>query len=246
MNRLSEKHESDHAWLEEVNYANGLEGFTPPDGADPESYTIATLDSLRNIGLISPARSSDLTVRASYQGLAWEHRRKYTADVGQLDELIANGETATVEFKRRLEIKSRTSKREFAKDVAALANTKATGRRFILVGVDDDGRIHRAINPADKSEHDRSIRKISQDRLQQVLNDATKPVVTVRYDVIDRPDGLVGRLEVLRDRSNVPYSVSNGDQRTVYVRREAVTQQASPEEIEEMQERSAWAKMRGK
>lgn len=242
VNRLSEQCEDDHAWLKEIDYGNGLEGYSTPDGVNSEGSILDTLDSLRNIELIGPAGWADLTVRSSYRGLVWERKRKYTDDVVTIDKLIADGETATVDFKRHLAIKSSRQKREFLKDAAALANTRATGRRYMLIGVEDDGRTYRSQSVEDQDEHKRGLRQVSQDTLQQILNEATRPVLTVRYDVVEHPDGPVGRLEVLRHRSDIPYAVVKDNQTVVYVRREAVTQAATQDEIEEMQRQAARVK----
>jgi predicted HTH transcriptional regulator len=51
----------------------------------------------------------------------------------KLKELIAKGESTTLEFKRKT-----TTPEKFAKEISALANTKGG---WLLVGVDDDGKI---------------------------------------------------------------------------------------------------------
>ncbi len=51
----------------------------------------------------------------------------------KLKELISQGESTTLEFKRKS-----TTPEKFAKEISALANTKGG---WLLVGVDDDGKI---------------------------------------------------------------------------------------------------------
>jgi len=51
----------------------------------------------------------------------------------ELREIIASGESSTVEFKRKF-----TTIEKFAREIIALANTKGG---YLLVGVDDDGTI---------------------------------------------------------------------------------------------------------
>lgn len=51
----------------------------------------------------------------------------------KLKELISKGESSTLEFKRKS-----TTPEKFAKEISALANTKGG---WLLVGVDDDGKI---------------------------------------------------------------------------------------------------------
>ena len=52
----------------------------------------------------------------------------------ELKELIAEGESTTLEFKRKF-----TSPEKIAKEIAAFANTKGG---YLLIGVDDDKRIY--------------------------------------------------------------------------------------------------------
>lgn len=52
----------------------------------------------------------------------------------ELKELIAEGESTTIEFKRKF-----TSPEKIAKEIAAFANTKGG---YLLIGVDDDKRIY--------------------------------------------------------------------------------------------------------
>ncbi len=73
--------------------------------------------------------------------------------------LIPEGETTTVEFKRRLDLDTRDGKGEFVHDVVALATTKARGRRRTLViGIDD--RTSRAVESLSP--------KVTQDRIEDV------------------------------------------------------------------------------
>lgn len=51
----------------------------------------------------------------------------------ELKEIIAEGESITLEFKRKF-----TSQEKFAKEIIAFANTKGG---YLLIGVDDDGSI---------------------------------------------------------------------------------------------------------
>lgn len=62
----------------------------------------------------------------------------------QLLEIISNGESTTVEFKRKC-----TKPEKLAKEIVALANTKGG---YLIVGVDDDGTIYGI--DSEKSEQD--------------------------------------------------------------------------------------------
>lgn len=87
--------------------------------------------------------------RASYAGLVWEHRRAEVEGVRLLNSLIAEWETTSVEFKRELLLNTKDQQAEFVKDVIGLANTQASGRRWLIVGFDDKTRSYHS--PPDPS-----------------------------------------------------------------------------------------------
>jgi predicted HTH transcriptional regulator len=57
-----------------------------------------------------------------------------TMNIKEFKELIAGGESTTVEFKRKI-----SSPEKIAKEIVAFSNTKGG---YLIVGVDDDGRIY--------------------------------------------------------------------------------------------------------
>ncbi len=71
--------------------------------------------------------------------LVWEHRRGITVSSQAIDAVVAEGETPTVDLKRQLALDTASHKAELIKDVIALANTKATGPRYLIIGFTDDG-----------------------------------------------------------------------------------------------------------
>jgi hypothetical protein len=176
-------------------------------------------------------------VHSTYHGLAWETRRGYTLDSRQIDDLVAEWETTSVDFKRELYTNTADQKAEFVKDVLGLANTKASGRRWMIIGFDDKMRAY--FGPPDP--------KIKQDHLEQLLALYTKPVVRIRYEVVDYRRGKVGRLEVLRDPTDLPYRVARavgskgtGGKRIeidqIFVRHGSQTEQPSLDELQALHE----------
>jgi hypothetical protein len=79
-----------------------------------------------------------------------------------------------------------------------LANTQASGRRWLIVGFKDKTRAY--YGPPDPS--------ITQNRIETILARHVAPSLDVRYDVIDYKGRQVAQLEVMRDAKKVPYSVS--------------------------------------
>ena len=137
-------------------------------------------------------------IRSTYRGLTWETRRDQVIGVRFVDSLVAEWETTSVEFKRELHLDTADQKAEFIKDVTGLGNTQASGRRWLIIGLDDKTRTY-------YSSPDPAIR---QDRIENILARYTKPNLDVRYSVIPYRNGKVGVVEVLRDPKKLPYKVA--------------------------------------
>jgi len=88
-------------------------------------------------------------------------------------------------------------KAEFVKDILSLGNTKASGRRWLIVGFHDT--THQYFGPPDG--------KITQNRIEQVLARYIEPSVEVKYETVECRVGYVGKLEVIRDPKKLPYCV---------------------------------------
>lgn len=181
-------------------------------------------------------------VRTTYRGLVWEKRRDFVVGTRFLDGLVAEWETTGVEFKRELRLGTADEKAEFVKDVIGLANTQASGRRWMIVGFDDKTRSYHA--PPDLS--------VTQNRIEQILARYVAPAVDVRYEVIGYRGGQVGRLEVLRDAKRLPYRVAQsfGEKRRVvedqiFVRHGSQTEAPTPAELEAIREEAERARSQG-
>ena len=89
----------------------------------------------------------------------------------------------------------------------SLANTKASGRRWMIVGFDNSTRGYQSAPDAN----------VTQDRIEQILAHYTDPVVIVRYEMVQYRSGAVGKLEVLREPANLPYKVARsiGDRKRI-------------------------------
>jgi hypothetical protein len=114
-----------------------------------------------------------------------------------IDDLVAEWETTSVDFKRELSLDTMDQKAEFVKDILSLVNTKASGRRWLIIGFDDRSRAY--FGPPDS--------RIAQDRIEQLIARYIEPSVDVRYEVVDYRAGRVGKLEVVRDPKKLPYRV---------------------------------------
>lgn len=173
--------------------------------------------------------SQEWPLRARYGGVVRIKEREQTEAQQLLDDLVAVGETAAVDFKRELALATKANKAEFVKDALALGTSVGAGRRFLIVGIEDQTlSFYTDVDPA-----------ITQERLEQILHSYAAPAPDLRYTRVEWGGGFVGLIELLRDRRRVPYKVSvtiahitAGD---VYVRHGTLTSRASPAEIAELE-----------
>lgn len=180
--------------------------------------------------------------RATYAGLVWERRRIEVEGVRLLDSLVAEWETTSVEFKREFLLNTADQKAEFVKDVIGLANTQASGRRWLIVGFDDKTRTYHS--PPDPS--------VTQNRIEHVLAQCVAPSVDVRYEVFAYRGGTVSRIEVLRDTKKLPYAVAKSfgdkkrlDEKQIFVRHGSQTEAPTTAELDAILEEAKRAKSIG-
>jgi hypothetical protein len=142
----------------------------------------------------------------------------------------------------KIHLVTKDDKAEFVRDVLALANTQVTGDRHLVSGFEPKTRAF--TTPVDP--------RITQDTIENILNEFTKPPVAILYKAFPWMDGTgdVGLIEVVRDRSKVPYRVSRrlaGERKAieegdVYVRHGSHVAKASNEEIADLEAESARAR----
>jgi hypothetical protein len=223
INRLSPRVTSDHAWLEAVE--NQTVNAELGEWTSDQIHDVATeLDQWEYIAGVF-FLGSTFKLEATYKGLVWETRRGFTLISRLIDELVAEWETTSVDFKRELHIDTADEKAEFIKDVLSLANTKASGRHWLIIGFEN--RSHAYYGAPDPS--------VNQGRFEQLLSTYTSPFVDVRYDVVDYREGQVGMLEVLRDPKKLPYSVAKSigdrkrmEQGIIFVRHGSQVEKPTP------------------
>ncbi len=216
-------------WLERSEVEGQL-GWT---GAEDLLWAVA--QETENVGLVRrrAAGGGYLSLRSTYRGLVWQTRRAATVEAQFIDRLLAEWETTSVEFKREVHTGTADQKAELIKDILGLANTQATGQRWLIIGFDDKTRTHSG--PPDP--------KLTQNHLEQLAARYTEPCVELKYDTVDYHGSLVGRLEVVREAHKLPYKVAKaiGDKKRVvvgdvYVRHSSQTERPSAAELGAIQE----------
>jgi len=239
VNKLSPRDGGDHVYLEEIDHETLLAKLGWTEGFDLLWSVSQELEELNFISCHS-SLGRHLECYATYRGLIWETRRGFTLESRFIDDLVAEWETTSVDFKRQLSLDTMDQKTEFVKDVLSLVNTKASGRRWLIVGFDD--KTHEYFAPPDP--------KITQNRIEQLLARYIEPIVDVRYAAVEYRSGCVGKLEVLRDPRKLPYRVKeqmNRDRKPplmsgdLFVRHGSQVEKPTDAELLALREESAYA-----
>ncbi len=118
-----------------------------------------------------------------------------------LDQLVSEWETTSVNFKRDLETKTADQKAELVKDVLGLANTQASGQRWMIIGFEDKTRVYRGPpNP-----------KLNPDHLEHLLSQYTAPMVAGALRRRRLPAGVSGNHRGAARASQAPVPGSEVD-----------------------------------
>lgn len=234
VNRLSHHPGSEFAELDWVKHETLLAelGWSSPTALH---LLWSVAESLEHDSLINSSKTlGAIEIHSTYAGLVWETRRGFTIESRFIDQLVQEWETTSIDFKRELKLDTKDQKVEFIKDLLGLANTQASGRRWLIIGFDDKTRAFHS--PPDP--------RLSQNRIEQIVADNIEPFLSVRYDVIDYRSGKIGRLEVLRESKKLPYRVAkdmNGDKRRIvqgqiFVRHGSQVEEPTDAELRAIQE----------
>jgi hypothetical protein len=232
VHNLSPREEPTHAWMEWIHQ----ESLCRELGWEVERLRLvigeirASHDYIKvrpNYYPLGKTPPDELHVRETYKGLVLQTKRDLTIEAREIDDLVEEWETTSVEFKQELETRTKDQKAEFVKDVLGLVNTKASGERWLIVGFEDETHTY----------HSGCTLPSSQDDIERVLTAYTNPMVEIRYDIVEHYHGPVGRLRVLRVPAKLPYRVAKsvGDKKRitegqVFVRHGSQTEEPSDAE----------------
>jgi hypothetical protein len=237
---MSEVREDSWAHLEQVQGDDVLRAIGE---APNRGECVPIIQTLENLGLVeSRLTMGSFPVFPTYGGLVRATEKIATEGQTLVLDLLEDWETTNVDFKRELHLDTKDEKAEFVRDVLALANTQVTGDRYLVTGFDP--KTHEFTIGADP--------KVAPDTIENILNEFTKPPVTVAYKTFAWTDGSgdIALLEVVRDRAKVPYRVSRrlaGDKKVieegqVFVRHNSHVAIASDEEIADLEREATRAR----
>lgn len=196
--RLCEERHSAFALLREVTWEPVTEAL---GWVNPEFDLVFDIArKLDEAGLLSARRAlgQRIDVYPTYAGVVRATEGAQAALRQLVADLLPDWETTTVEFKRQVNLKRDKEKAEFVRDVLALATTKASGRRWLVIGFDNN--THQFTDSVDPA--------ITQDRLEDILNAYANPAPQIQYQPVQWNGGDIGLLEVFRNPIHIPYRVT--------------------------------------
>lgn len=188
---------------------------------------------LHDIGMIQQRAymGGHIDITPTYIGIVRVTREVETKWSKLVRQLIDEGETTNVEFKRQLNLDRNKEKAEFVRDILGLATTRSSGCRFLVIGFDD--KTHSFAQSIDAV--------ITQERVEQILNAYSEPTPRIKYHAMPWSIGTIGIIEVFRDPKNIPYQVKKDiggkdgiKAGKIYVRHGSHTEAPTPRELEDL------------
>jgi hypothetical protein len=136
--RLSQDVRPTHVLLRDLTGAEVFDDLGWPWDPSRADNVVRGLASARPavIELTSAAMGAEFEFYPTYIGCAHVTRGPDLEWAPRIEKWVEDWETTNVEFKRDVVLKSPRQRAEFVKDILALANTKTSGQRFLIIGFD--------------------------------------------------------------------------------------------------------------
>lgn len=142
-------------------------------------------------------------------------------NLNKLRQLLNSDEGFKLDFKLKLSFDLESERKEFVKDVIAIANTPG-GRGYIIFGIEDQTR--RIVGLEDIPEH-------MEERIQQIIANRTNPPVPIHFEILRVDRKQIGVLTIFKSMQVPHQMVQTG---AFYIRRGSTTDKAYRHEIANM------------
>lgn len=144
-------------------------------------------------------------------------------DIKHLLSLIKKEENTKLDFKIHIDIETESGRKELAKDVCAIANSRG-GRGYLVIGVEDKSKKLVGIEKATYSE----------ETIQQIISSRTEPPVPVSYEEISInfphvPSPITLGVLTIYDSPQRPFQIR--DTGAFYIRRGSTTDTMRKQEL---------------
>lgn len=135
----------------------------------------------------------------------------------KLRSLLKKDENTKLDFKLRIDISTESGKKELAKDICAMANTRG-GRAYIIMGIEDKTKDIVGIDESD----------LKEEQIQQIISSRCEPPIPITLEYIKINSKTIGIITIY-DGNQKPYQVrENG---AFYTRRGSTTDVMRKDEI---------------
>lgn len=128
----------------------------------------------------------------------------------KLLSLIQQREGTKLDFKLKIDITSESGKKELAKDVCAIANSRG-GRGYLIIGIEDRTKRIVGINKA---------KSLDEEKIQQVVSSRCEPPIPITVEVVD-VDGIDVGIITIFDGGQKPYQIKETG--AFHIRRGSIT-----------------------
>lgn len=128
----------------------------------------------------------------------------------KLLSLIQQREGTKLDFKLKIDISSESGKKELAKDVCAIANSKG-GRGYLIIGVEDRTKRIIGIN---------KVKTLDEEKIQQVVSSRCEPPIPITVEVVDINGADIGIITIF-DGGQKPYQIKETG--AFHIRRGSIT-----------------------
>lgn len=156
--------------------------------------------TLEQKGLVRTEFTSEILFRPTYAGIVRVREGDSITAHGLIQQALLEGETTNIEFKEQLDLASDGGKAKLIRHSLALATSRLSGERLLLVGFRD--KTLEFVGVADS--------KLTRERVEQLLAAYTYPTPDVHFMRVKMGTGDAVVIEFLRDPSKLPYRVSKG------------------------------------
>lgn len=140
--------------------------------------------------------------------------------IQKLEELLSHGESEKLDYKLELKLELESHKKEFAKDVCAIANSKG-GRGYIIFGIED--KTKKVVGVTTKV--------YEEERVQQLVSSRLDPPVPVRLEEIIYQGKKIVILIIFKSEQLPHQIIQTG---TFYIRRGSTSDVARRHELAAM------------
>lgn len=138
-------------------------------------------------------------------------------DIKKIETLIKRDEGTKLDFKQKIELETESGKKELAKDVCAIANSRG-GRGYIVIGIED--KTKRIVGMEGKT--------YTEEQIQQIISSRCEPPIPIVYEIYDYL-GKVISIITIYDGGQKPYQIrENG---AFYIRRGSTTDVMRKQEL---------------